>query len=93
MFTFKKGNHTTILLVCVDDIILAGTSLMKFDHIKLILVENFKIKDLGILKYFLGLEIAYFKEGIIISHRKYCLDLLNGTGLLASKLATSTIHH
>lgn len=85
MFTFKKGGHITILLVYVDDIILAGTSLMEFDCIKLILDENFKIKDLGILKHFLGLKVAHSKDGITISQRKYCLDMLNDTVLLVSK--------
>jgi hypothetical protein len=46
------------LLIYVDDIILAGTSLEEFQRIKSILDSNFKIKDLGILKYFLGLEVA-----------------------------------
>jgi hypothetical protein len=53
--------------VYVDDIILAGTSLVEIDRIKLILDNHFKIKDLGTLKYFLGLEVAQSREGITIS--------------------------
>lgn len=82
MFTFKKKDHITILIVYVDDIILAGTSLMEFDHIKYILDENFKIQDLWILKYFLSLEVAHFKDGIAISQRKYCLNMMNDTSIL-----------
>ena len=47
--------------VYVDDIILSGTSLHEIDRIKAILDNNFKIKDLGVVKYFLGLEVAQSK--------------------------------
>ncbi|RVW76743.1 Retrovirus-related Pol polyprotein from transposon TNT 1-94 [Vitis vinifera] len=45
------------------------------------------IKDLGNLKYFLGMEIARSKKGIAVSQRKYVLDLLNETGMLGCKPA------
>jgi hypothetical protein len=58
LFTISSGSDFTALLVYVDDIILAGTSVTEIDRIKLILDTHFKIKDLGPLKYFLGLEVA-----------------------------------
>jgi len=85
LFTLQHGGDFTALLVYVDDIILVGTSLVEFQRIKNILDNQFKIKDLGILKYFLGLEVAHSKEGISISQRKYCLDLLDSSGLLGAK--------
>jgi hypothetical protein len=88
LFTLTTDQHFTALLVYVDDIILAGTSLPEFDRIKHILDAKFKIKDLGSLKYFLGLEVAQSREGISISQRKYCLDLLKDSGLMGTKPAT-----
>ena len=44
--------------------------------------NEFEIKNLGNLKYFLGMEVARSKEGIFVSHRKYTLDLLTETGML-----------
>jgi hypothetical protein len=90
LFVKKTSTSFTILLVYVDDIILAGNSLtefdhIKFDHIKSILDSLFKIKDLGILKYFLGIEVAHSKLGISLCQRKYCLDLLDDTDTLGSK--------
>lgn len=45
----------------------------------------FEIKDLGMLRYFLGMEIARNRSGIYVSQRKYVLDLLKETGLLGCK--------
>ena len=40
---------------------------------------------MGTLWYFLGIEVAQFKEGISLSQRKYLVDILEETGLLGSK--------
>ncbi|WJZ97410.1 hypothetical protein VitviT2T_016015 [Vitis vinifera] len=39
------------------------------------------MKDLGPLKYFLGIEVSRSSEGIFLSQRKYALDLLQETGM------------
>jgi hypothetical protein len=90
-FTLNKQDSFTALLVYVDDIILAGNSLEEFDKIKTIMDSEFKIKDLGMLRYFLGIEVAHSKSGISICQRKYCLDLLKDTGLLGSKPAPTPL--
>jgi len=55
------------LLLYVDDIILAGNDKEEIERIKQALNETFKIKDLGNLKYFLGLEIERSKKGIMVN--------------------------
>ena len=85
LFIKSTSETFTVLLVYVDDIILAGNSLSEFQFIKNVLHQAFKIKDLGTLKYYLGLEVAHSHRGISLCQRKYCLDLLNDSGLLGSK--------
>jgi hypothetical protein len=85
LFIRKIDSSFTVLLVYVDDIILAGDSLPEFEHIKTILHASFKSKDLGQLKYFLGLEVSHSKLGISLCQRKYCLDLLFDSCSISSK--------
>lgn len=91
LFTLSNSSGFTALLVYVDDVILAGNSLEEFTRIKAILDSTFKIKDLGTLKYFLGLEVAHSQLGISICQRKYCLDLLQESGLPGSKPAKTPL--
>ncbi|XP_052117556.1 uncharacterized mitochondrial protein AtMg00810-like [Arachis duranensis] len=72
----------------VDDIVLTGNSISELAAIKSILHQHFQIKDLGPLKYFLGIEVAQSEKGICLSQRKYCLDLLEDSGLLGAKPAS-----
>ena len=55
------------------------------------LANEFEMKNLGGLKYFLGIEVARSKQGIFLSQRKYILDLLAETGMLECKPADTLI--
>lgn len=59
-----KESKFRILLVYVDNVILVENSLYEFQAFKEPLHQAFKIKDLGILKYFIGMEVAQSKLGI-----------------------------
>ena len=68
-------------MVYVDDIVITGNDQEKIAQLKEHLFSHFQTKDLGKLKYFLGIEVAQSKDGIIISQRKYALDILKETGM------------
>lgn len=69
----------------VDDIVLTNNCENELSNVKQIFHSNFRIKDLGLLKYFLGLEVAHYTRGISLYQQKYCLNLLIDDGLLGSK--------
>ena len=79
----------TLLLVYVDDILITGGDAAEIHQLTTALSGQFEMKELGQLKYFLGIEVAYSKEGISLSQHKYTLDLLQETGQLGCK-PTST---
>ncbi|KAF5779215.1 putative RNA-directed DNA polymerase [Helianthus annuus] len=91
LFILSKKNVTVFLLVYVDDIVVTGNSDDEIKKIKHVLNETFKIKDLGVLKYFLGIEVLYDKKSVCLSQRKYCLELLNEFGYLGCKPISTPI--
>lgn len=84
LFTKVVNNSFTVILVYVDDIIIAGDDTIEIQKLKERLQSNFKVRDLGNLKFFLGIEVARTKSGIYLSQRKYVLELLEDFGLLGS---------
>ncbi|RVW60670.1 Retrovirus-related Pol polyprotein from transposon TNT 1-94 [Vitis vinifera] len=68
------------LVVYVDDIVITGSDQDGIQKLKQHLFTHFQTKDLGKLKYFLGIEIAQSSSGVVLSQRKYALDILEETG-------------
>lgn len=77
------------VLVYVDDLIISGSSHDEIVKFKEYLSTCFHMKDLGALKYFLGLEVARGNEGLFLNQRKYTLDIISEAGLLGAKPATT----
>ena len=96
-----NGDHTlfyrhsekkiTILAVYVDDIIITGDDDVEIAKLKGCLSQAFEVKDLGKLKYFLGIEVARSSKGISLSQRKYTLDLLDDVGMMGCRVASTPI--
>ena len=85
LFVKHKDGRVTTLIVYVDDMILTGDDPEEMKTLREYLSAEFEMKDLGQLKYFLGIEVARSKQGISLSQHKYVLDLLSETGMLACK--------
>lgn len=91
LFTLKKDSQLMVVIVYVDDILITGTSQDLITQVKLFLHPQFKIKDLGPMKYFLGLELARNSTGIFLNQRKYALDILADTGMSSVKPSVVSI--
>jgi len=74
------------LIMYVDNIVLIDNDNHGISQMKQHLCDHFQTKDLGKLRHFLGIEVAQSdKDGIVISQRKYALDILEEIGLMNSK--------
>ena len=85
LFTKKTATSFIALLVYVDDIDIASNNSEDLVAFKTLLSKEFKIKDLGPMRFFLGLEISRSTKGISVCQRKYALNLLKDACLLACK--------
>nr|XP_016461019.1 PREDICTED: uncharacterized mitochondrial protein AtMg00810-like [Nicotiana tabacum] len=77
LFTKISATSTVILAVYVDDILLAGDDTEEMGSLKPFLDAQFKIKDLGNVHYFLGLEVSSVAEGYIVKQHKFAKELLD----------------
>ncbi|XP_020415669.1 uncharacterized protein LOC109948138 [Prunus persica] len=84
-FFKRDGRRLTALIVYVDDIVVTGNDTGEQLKLQKYLSQEFEMKDLGDLKYFLRIEVARSITGIFLSQRKYVLDLLTETGMLGYK--------
>ncbi|KAL7596004.1 hypothetical protein Lser_V15G30641 [Lactuca serriola] len=78
----KDGDIFVAALIYVDNVIIMGNDRKKIEDTKSCLDKNFSIKDLGTLKYFLGIEVARTNEGLVLSQRKYTIDVLENSCML-----------
>ncbi|KAK5837807.1 hypothetical protein PVK06_006534 [Gossypium arboreum] len=71
-YQHSQRGRIAAIIVYVDDIILTRDDVDEIRRLKEHLVLEFEIKDLGPLKYFLGMEVARSKKGLVVSQKKIC---------------------
>jgi len=72
--TRSETDH--LVFYCHSSTVLISSDHHGISQMKQHLCHHFQNKDLGKLKYFLGIEVAQSNDGIVISQRKYALDIL-----------------
>ncbi|GJV28486.1 uncharacterized mitochondrial protein-like protein [Tanacetum coccineum] len=75
----------------LDDILLAGNNLSLIKDIKTQLHQTFSIKDLSLLHYYLGIEFLRNSTGMVMTQRKYALDLISYAKLQDDKPAKTPL--
>ncbi|XP_052488034.1 secreted RxLR effector protein 161-like [Gossypium raimondii] len=68
-----------------------GDDMDEIRRLKEHLALEFEIKDLGPLKYFLGMEVVRSKKGFVVSQKKYVIDLLKEVRMSGCRLADISI--
>ncbi|KAM0000492.1 putative RNA-directed DNA polymerase [Helianthus debilis subsp. tardiflorus] len=89
LFIYSSAGTLLYMLVYVDDIILTGNNPTAMDSVVKSLSSTFAIQDMGTLSYFLGIEVQSKGPDLILSQRKYILEILNKAGLSQSKPVSS----
>ena len=85
---YKKHNQNSeMLLLClyVDDITYMESSLNMVREFKINMMRSFEMNDLGLLQYFLGLEVKQQEGSITVCQKKYAEDLFKRFGMKGSK--------
>ena len=89
----NSSGQCIYVVVYVDDIVIIGSDQDGIHKLKQHLFTHFQTKDLGKLKYFLGIEITESSFGVVLFQRKYALDILEETGMLDCKMVDTPMAH
>ncbi|KAM6557137.1 hypothetical protein CsatB_004156 [Cannabis sativa] len=76
LFIQFQNNHTTYVLVYVDDILITGSNSTEISTLIAQLNSKFALKDLGDINYFLGIQVTATANGLHLSQTKYITDIL-----------------
>nr|GEX34572.1 uncharacterized mitochondrial protein AtMg00810-like [Tanacetum cinerariifolium] len=80
-FIKKKGKHIMLIKIYVDDIIFGLTNPKYYTKFSDLMVKRFEMSMMGEMKFFLGLQVNQFLNGIFINQSKYILDILKRFGM------------
>ncbi|XP_069146007.1 uncharacterized mitochondrial protein AtMg00810-like [Solanum lycopersicum] len=75
---YVKKEHGSIIIVClyVDDLLFIENEVKMMQNFIEDMMQAYEMSDLGLLNYFLGIEVSQVKEGIFISQKKYTKSIL-----------------
>ena len=76
LFVYIKDKNIILLLLYVDDMAITGNSSTTLSKLLEELNKQFRMKDMGRLHYFLGIQAQYHSGGLFLSQQKYAEDLL-----------------
>lgn len=81
LFFYDKNGVTMFMLVYVDDIIVSSSSEKATSALLQDLNQEFALKDLGDLHFFLGIEVKKVNDGLVLTQEKYASDVLRRVGM------------
>ena len=85
LFFYSKGTVVVFVLIYVDDIIVASSTHEAASALLQDLNKDFALKDLGVLNYFLGIEVNKTQDDILLTQEKYAKEVLQRVGMMDCK--------
>ena len=85
MYVKHDGKDIVILLIWVDDIIVASSNVSMLDEVKAMLSQNIKMKDLGVISRFLGIDFKSVPGKITIDQEHYLSKVSERFGMTNCK--------
>ncbi len=85
LYVRKSDEGIVVITIYVDDLIVGGDNEKEVEHVKSLLKQKFDMKDLGELKFFLGIEVIRMPKGIWLLQQQYALDMLSKYGMVGYK--------
>jgi len=81
---YKRSSKSSPLIVgvYVDDLIISGPDADDIVQFKAEMKRKFSMRDLGLLSYYLGIEVKQGDDGIVISQSSYAVKILEGSGMM-----------
>lgn len=87
-----KDDNTLIVCIYIDDIVYMSSSHAMIEEFKEDMKKTFEMTNLGVLNYFLGVEVKQNEEGIFVSQKKYTVDILNPFKMQHCKMAPTPMN-
>ena len=88
---YVKGTDANLIIVYVyvDDLLVRGSDKTLIEEFKTEMFNVFEMTDLGLMSYFLGMEVKQSNDGIFICQQKYAKEILKKFHMESCK-STST---
>lgn len=91
LFFYTKGHITMFVLMYVDDIIVASSTSDATTALLRGLEQDFALKDLGDLHYFIGLEVKRSRNSLMLCQEQYASELLHRARMSMCKVVSTLL--
>ncbi|WVZ98125.1 hypothetical protein U9M48_043603 [Paspalum notatum var. saurae] len=81
LYTRRAEHGQLVVGVYVDDLVITGASKKEIEAFKAQMKKTFRMSDLGLLTYYLGIEVEQRKDGITLCQNSYARKLLERSGM------------
>eukprot|EP00253_Pinus_taeda_P024150 PITA_24150 len=85
LYIKEKDGKILIVVLYVDGVIFTGNDDYLIENFKTVMKEEFEMTDMGLLRYFLGIEVEQNGNGFFISQVKYVNEVLERFNMQESK--------